>query len=55
VAPMVMGEKNGRRAVTGPDLKSLASAHKLTFQGVEKSGPDLHLVLRRPTDAAGNV
>ena len=50
IAPILIGGKNAKHAVGGPDLQKLAQATHLNFTAATRSGPDLHLIARRPTN-----
>ena len=47
IAPIIIGGKNARHAVGGPDLQKLADAARLEFTAATRSGVDVHLVARR--------
>lgn len=47
IAPLVIGGANARRAVGGPDLAKLAQSFRLRLIDCARSGPDVHLTLRR--------
>ncbi len=48
LAPVVIGGKGARGAVGGTDIQKLADAWRLAIKSAERSGPDLHVTLRRP-------
>ncbi len=47
VAPMVLGDDHAHHAVGGIDISHLADAYRMAFAGVERTGPDVHVTLRR--------
>ena len=47
VAPMVIGGRQARHAVQGPDIQGLVQARVMKISSTSQHGPDLHLIFRR--------
>jgi diaminohydroxyphosphoribosylaminopyrimidine deaminase/5-amino-6-(5-phosphoribosylamino)uracil reductase len=48
IAPMIIGGRSAPHAVGGADIIRLADASRMQIAGMDRSGPDVHLRLRRP-------